>query len=73
MGSSIIGFIIGIANIQYGMCVPDTCSLEDVSMSNALLFQDVSLKTVRAATEGPALLNEDNLREDLDQFAQAMM
>ena len=71
--STIIGFIIGLVNVQYAMCVPNTCSLEDVSMSNALLFQDLSLKTERAVEGGPDLLNEDNLREDIDQFAKAMM
>lgn len=71
--STIIGFMIGLVNVQYAMCVPNTCSLEDVSMSNALLFQDLSLKTERAVEGGPDLLNEDNLREDIDQFAKAMM
>ena len=71
--STIIGFIIGLVNVQYAICVPNTCSLEDVSMSNALLFQDLSLKTERAVEGGPDLLNEDNLREDIDQFAKAMM
>ena len=71
--SIIIGFMIGLVNVQYAMCVPNTCSLEDVSMSNALLFQDLSLKTERAVEGGPDLLNEDNLREDIDQFAKAMM
>lgn len=71
--STIVGFIIGLVNLQYAMCVPNICSLEDLSMSNALLFQDLSLKTERAVQGGPDLLNEDNLRQDIDQFAKAMM
>ena len=55
--STIIRFIIGLVNVQYAMCVPNTCSLKDVSMSNALLFQDLSLKTERAV-EGGGIVSE---------------
>ena len=71
--STIVGFIIGLVNLQYAMCVPNVCSLEDVSLNNALLFQDLSLKTEKAVQGVHDLLNEDNLRGDIDQFAKAMM